>query len=161
MVNAGLIKITIADDHLARLWSQVLPDIVAREDLAIATGRDLGWALRPGATGLNEHVDRFVKANRKGKLLANTLFKRYLQSTKYIKNAFAYTDRQRLESMTHLFQEYGDLYNFDYLMVAAQAYQESQLDQRVVSRAGAIGVMQVLPSTAADKSVGIPDISTI
>jgi membrane-bound lytic murein transglycosylase MltF len=59
------------------------------------------------------------------------------------------------------FRKYGNQYDFDYLMVAAQGYQESGLDQSVVSRAGAIGIMQMLPSTAADKSVGIPDISTI
>ena len=45
-------------------------------------------------------------------------------------------------------------------MIAAQGYQESGLDQSVVSRTGAIGIMQMLPSTAAGKSVGIPDIST-
>ena len=45
-------------------------------------------------------------------------------------------------------------------MVAAQGYQESRLDQKARSSAGAIGIMQLLPSTAADKNVGIPDIST-
>jgi len=161
MVNAGLIKITIADDYLAHFWSQVLPDIVARDDLAIATGRSLGWAIRPDATGLKESVDRFLKANRSGRLLGNMLFKRYLQDTRYVKNALAGEDRQRLEEMISLFRKYGDQYDFDSLMVAAQGYQESQLNQSVVSRAGAIGVMQLLPSTAADKSVGIPDVSTV
>ena len=161
MVNAGLIKITIADDYLAHFWSQVLPDIVARNDLAIATGGNLGWAIRPDAAGLKEPVDRFLKANRSGRLLGNMLFKRYLQDTRYVKNALAGKDRQRLEEMISLFRKYGDQYDFDSLMIAAQGYQESQLNQDVVSRAGAIGVMQLLPSTAADKSVGIPDISTV
>ena len=161
MVNAGLIKITIADDFLARFWAQVLPDIVVHEDLAVATGRAIGWAIRPDATGLKERVDPFVNANRTGKLLGNMLFKRYLQNTNYVKNALADKDRQRLNEVIDLFRKYGDQYEFDSLMVAAQAYQESGLDQSVVSRAGAIGIMQMLPSTAADKSVAIPDISTI
>jgi len=161
MLNAGLIKITIADDFLARFWAQVLPDIVVHEDLAVATGRAIGWAIRRDATGLKERVDPFVNANRTGKLLGNMLFKRYLQNTSYVKNALADKDRQRLKEVIDLFRKYGDQYEFDSLMVAAQAYQESGLDQSVVSRAGAIGIMQMLPSTAADKSVGIPDISTI
>lgn len=161
MLNAGLIKITIADDFLARFWAQVLPDIVVHEDLAVATGRAIGWAIRPDATGLKERVDPFVNANRTGKLLGNMLFKRYLQNTNYVKNALADKDRERLNEVIDLFRKYGDQYEFDSLMVAAQAYQESGLDQSVVSRAGAIGIMQMLPSTAADKSVGIPDISTI
>jgi len=160
MVNAGLIKITIADDYLARFWAQVLSDIVVHEHLAVATGGHIGWAIRRGATGLKPRVDNFVKANRQGTLLGNMLIKRYLQDTKYVKNALANKDRQRLDEVIDLFRKYGDKFTFDYLMVAAQAYQESGLDQSVVSRAGAIGIMQMLPSTAADKSVGIPDIST-
>jgi membrane-bound lytic murein transglycosylase MltF len=161
MVNAGLIKITIADGYLASFWSQVLPNIVAREDLPIATGGNIGWALRRDATGLKEPVDRFVKTFHAGSLLGNTLINRYLKNTKFVKNALAGKDRERFAEMIHLFRKFGEQYDFDSLMIAAQAYQESRLDQSVVSRAGAIGVMQLLPSTAADKSVGIPDISTI
>jgi membrane-bound lytic murein transglycosylase MltF len=161
MVNAGLIKITIADDYLARFWSQVLPNIVARDDLAIATGRDLGWAMRTDATGLEEHVNRFVKANRTGRLLGNTLIKRYLENTKYVKNALAGGERKRLTGLLDIFRKYGEIYDFDPLMLAAQAYQESRLDQNVVSRAGAVGIMQILPRTAASKEVGIPDVSTV
>jgi len=161
MVNAGLIKITIADNYLAKFWAQVLPDIVVHEQLAVATGGNLGWAIRRDAAGLKPRIDQFVKAHREGTLLGNMLIKRYLQDTKYVKNALADKDRQRLDEVIDHFRKYGDKYTFDYLMVAAQAYQESGLDQSVVSQAGAIGIMQMLPSTASDKSVGIPDISSI
>ena len=57
-----------------------------------------------------------------------------------------------------IFKKYANRYEFDYLMVAAQAYQESQIDQSKKSPAGAIGVMQLLPSTAADKNINIPEI---
>jgi membrane-bound lytic murein transglycosylase MltF len=95
MVNAGLVKITIADDYLARFWSQVLPNIVVHEDVAVATGRDIAWAVRRDAAGLKERVDRFVKANRQGTLLGNMLLKRYFQDAKYVKNALARQVRQK------------------------------------------------------------------
>lgn len=161
MVNAGLIEITIADDYLAGFWSQVLPDIVPRDDLAIATGRELGWAMRRDATGLEDYVNRFVDASRAGRLLGNTLIKRYLENTRYVKNALEGGERERLAALVAIFRKYGDLYDFDPLMLAAQAYQESRLDQSAVSRAGAVGIMQILPRTAASKEVGIPDVSTI
>ena len=161
MVNAGLIKITIADNYLAKFWAQVLPNIVVHEDLAVASDRNIAWAIRSDADGLKERVDRFVDANREGRVLGNMLVKRYLQSTKYVTNVLATDERRRLEEVIDYFRKYSDQYEFDYLMVAAQGYQESGLDQRVASKAGAIGIMQVLPTTAADKSVGIPDISTI
>ncbi len=159
MVNAGLIKITIADNHLAKFWAQVLPNIVVHEDLAVASDRDIAWAIRSDAAGLKEWADRFVDANREGRVLGNMLLKRYLQSTKYVTNVLATDERRRLDEVIDYFRKYSGQYEFDYLMVAAQGYQESGLDQRVVSRAGAIGIMQLLPSTAADKSVGIPNIS--
>jgi membrane-bound lytic murein transglycosylase MltF len=160
MVNAGLIEITVADDYLASFWAQALPNIVVHEKLAIASGRNIGWAVRKDAPELRNRADAFVRANRQGRLLGNMLIKRYLKDATYIKNALAQKDRLRFDRVIGFFQEYGDVYDFDYLMVAAQGYQESGLDQTIVSRAGAVGIMQLLPSTAADTSVGIPDIST-
>jgi membrane-bound lytic murein transglycosylase MltF len=63
--------------------------------------------------------------------------------------------------MVELFKRYAGQYRFDHLMIAAQAYQESQLDQTKRSQAGAVGVMQVLPKTAKDPVVGIPDITRL
>ncbi len=160
MVNAGLLGITIADDYLANFWAQVFPDLVVHTDVAVGTGQKLGWAIRRDATGLKAQVDQFVKANRDGTLLGNMLIKRYLENTKFVKNALADGERRKLQTVVDLFRKYSDQYDFDYLMVAAQGYQESGLDQTVVSPVGALGIMQVMPTTAADKSVGIPDIST-
>ena len=57
------------------------------------------------------------------------------------------------------FRKYGDKYELDYLLVMAQAYQESQLNQEARSPVGAIGVMQVMPATGQDMAVG--DINQI
>ncbi len=160
MVNAGLIGITISDDYLTDFWAQVLPNLVVHTDVAVRTGQKIGWAIRRDATGLKARVDQFAKTHRSGTLLGNMLIKRYLQDTKFVKNALADAERSKLKATIDLFRKYGDQYGFDYLMVAAQGYQESGLDQSVVSRVGALGIMQVMPTTAADKSVGIPDIST-
>ena len=45
-----------------------------------------------------------------------------------------------------LFKKYGDEYGFDPLLLAAQAYQESGLDQRKLSPSGALGVMRLIYS---------------
>jgi membrane-bound lytic murein transglycosylase MltF len=42
----------------------------------------------------------------------------------------------------------------DYVLMAAQGYQESGLDQSAKSHVGAIGVMQVMPATGKDLAVG-------
>jgi membrane-bound lytic murein transglycosylase MltF len=58
-----------------------------------------------------------------------------------------------------LFKKYGTQYDIDYLLMAAQGYQESTLDHNVRSPVGAIGVMQVMPPTGKDLKVG--DITEI
>lgn len=52
-------------------------------------------------------------------------------------------------------------YKFDWLMLAALAFQESGIDQSKKSHVGAVGIMQVMPSTAKNKNVGIPNIEEI
>ena len=106
-------------------------------------------------------MNEFVAANREGTLTGNVLLKKYLGTTKYARNAFEEQDLARFKELVGLFQKYADQYRFDWLLVAAQGYQESRLDQSVRSPVGAIGVMQVMPTTATDKAVGIPNIEEL
>ncbi|MEJ2085212.1 MAG: lytic transglycosylase F [Acidobacteriota bacterium] len=161
MVNAGLIPITIADSYLAQFWSDVFPNLVVHEDLKVAEGRLLGWAVRKDATGLKEKLDPWIEANRQGTLLGNMLIKRYLKENVWVKNAAAEEERQRFLSMLELFKKYGSEYGLEPLLLAAQGFQESGLDQSKRSRVGAIGVMQVMPKTANDPAVGIPEIEVL
>jgi membrane-bound lytic murein transglycosylase MltF len=89
------------------------------------------------------------------------LFKRYYQNTRWIEDATDPEEQEKLERFQSLFRRYGDRYGFDWLAIAAQAYQESGLDHDRRSRAGAIGLMQILPSTARGPRVGIPDITDV
>jgi membrane-bound lytic murein transglycosylase MltF len=158
MVNAGVYPITIADDFLVDLWGRVLKSIQPHPDVTVNTGTQIGWAMRKGSPKLKGLVNEFVKMNRQGTLTGNILINRYLKDAKWIKNPGNQRDAERFQSMVELFRKYGDQYDLNYLLVTAQAYQESGLDQNARSGAGAVGVMQLLPSTARDKNVGIPDI---
>jgi membrane-bound lytic murein transglycosylase MltF len=161
LTNAGVYPITVADDHMVDLWSQVLEDIRPHPDVVLKAGTDIAWAIRRDSPELKGFLNEFVRKNRQGTLTGNMLIKRYLQRPDWIKNPGNRRDAERFQSMVELFRKYGEQYDFDYLMVTAQAYQESGLDQSVKSRAGAIGVMQLLPSTARDKNVGISDITAL
>ncbi len=156
--HAGAVELTVADRHLAEAWADVLPDLVVHGDLTVHEDGEIAWAVRRGNPELLASLDAFIARNRKGSLLGNILFKRYYQGSKWIENPLAESERAKLEEMIALFQKYGEQYGFDWLALAAQAYQESSLDQSRESRAGAVGVMQIKPSTAADKNVAVPDV---
>ena len=161
MLDAEAIDLAIADKHIATIWSALLKKIRIYPELAVHQGGEIAWAVRQGSPQVLESLNQFVAKNRKGSLLGNILFTRYYQKNRWITNPLSEKDRERLRDMRRLFEGYGQRYGIDWLELVAQAYQESRLDQSMVSRAGAIGVMQLLPSTAADKNVGIDDISTL
>jgi len=161
MVNAGLLPLIVMDEHKAKFWEQIFEDIKVHHDIAVRLGGEIGWAFRKDSPQLAEAINAFVKENKKGTLLGNILIKRYLKNTKYITNSLAGEELERFEKTLAFFQTYAERYDFDWLIVAALGYQESRLDQNVRSHVGAIGVMQVLPSTASDPNVGISDIDEL
>lgn len=158
MVNAGTVGITVVDDFQARLWAQVLADIRLLEQVKVSSDNTLSWAVRKNNPQLRQSLEGFMPKIRKGTLLGNMFIKRYYQNTRWIKNPISDAERKKLKSLLELFRKYAGRYDFDTFGVAAQAYQESRLNHRTRSRAGAVGIMQLLPSTAADPNVGIPDI---
>lgn len=158
MVNAGVVKITVSDDYKAQQWAKVLPDIVVHKNLAISENNSVGVGIRKNNPELKKSFESFLKTAKKGTLFGNMTFNQYYKNVKWIKNPIAETERRKLEKFVGLFKKYGDKYGFEVLAIAAQAYQESGLDNSRKSKVGAIGIMQVLPSTAADPVVGISDI---
>lgn len=161
MMNAGLIPMIVIDSHKGQFWKQIFKDITLHPDIKVRTGGQIAWAIRKNSPELKKVINGFMKTYRKGTLMGNILFKRYLKSTKWVKNSLNDEDMKRFRETVNLFQKYSTQYKFDWLMIAALAYQESRIDQSKRSPVGAIGVMQVLPSTAKDRNVNIPEIEQI
>ncbi len=161
MVNAGLIPITAVDEHLAEPWSKVFENLTLYPHLAVRTGGELGCAFRKNSPKIKKVINEFAASHKQGTLLFNTITNRYLKNTTWVKNALAKEDLERFSKADDYFIKYADQYGFDWLFVAALAYQESGIDQSVRSPAGAIGVMQMLPSTAKDPHVNIPNINDL
>ena len=161
MVNAGLISMIVVDDHKAKFWTQIFNKIKLHPDIAINSGGNIGWAIRKDSPKLKKIVDEFVRKNQKGTLLGNILFKRYMENNQWARNALSPRAQEKFQALSDLFEKYSDQYDFDYLMIAALAYQESRLDNSSRSHVGAIGIMQMLPSTAADKNVDIQNIEEL
>lgn len=161
MVNAGIFDVTVADRYLAEAWAGVMPDLVVRSDLVIGRGEGLAMAVRASDSELLSALNQFIGKNRKGSLLGNMLFTRYFEKATWLKNPAADLEERGNGPEAGFFREYAPRYGFDWLMIAAQAYRESRFDQSKRSRAGAVGIMQIKPSTAADPNVGIGDVEVL
>jgi len=161
LVNSGVVELTVADEHIAKVWSQVFPNIVLKPDVIVSRGGSVAWAVRKNIPEFMASVNSYVKKVKKGTLEGNMAFDAYYKSRRWVKNPMDPKELSKLDSVVKFMKQFGEDYGWDWIAVAAQAYQESGLDQNKVSPAGAVGIMQLLPSTAAQKPISIKDVSTV
>lgn len=157
MVNAGLLGITVVDDHIAELWRPLYTGLVIHDEFALHEGGDIGWALRKNSPELKQALDQFTRQHKLGTEFGNIMQRHFFSKSDRLVDASSKTDMQRFNALVGLFEKYAKIYDFDHLMLMAQGFQESGLKQNARSHAGAVGVMQVLPSTAAD--IGVKDVA--
>jgi membrane-bound lytic murein transglycosylase MltF len=154
MVNAGLIQITVCDGHQATFWKQLYGNLSFDPRVAVSSGESIAWMMRKNSPKLKAVVDSFVRRHRKGTALGNQLFQSYQKRPGSVLAATSGAQLRKFRQMVDLFRKYGQRYDLDHLLVMAQGYQESRLDQNALSRAGAIGIMQLMPETGAQMRVG-------
>ena len=159
MVNGGLIDATVVDSYKAGYWTAVFPEMVVRDDLVVHAGGKIAWAFRNDSPELAAAVNDFVRGHRQGTLIGNVLIERYLGNLHWVRNSTSDSGLHILQSLLDDLRTSAEENDLDPLMLAAQAYQETELDHSKRSPAGAVGIMQIKPSTAADPNVGIDDIS--
>ena len=160
MVNAGLIPATVTTNQRAELWSNVLDNLKPHPELVIARGQQLALVMRKNNPQLKQVVDDFLKTHAAGTSFGNTLLRRYLQDTKWVRDSTSPEEMKKYQAMVAVFQKYAAEYDFDYLMLAAQGYQESLLDQSKRNPRGAVGIMQVIPKYAAASPINVPNVAT-
>ncbi|MEM1451171.1 MAG: transporter substrate-binding domain-containing protein [Planctomycetota bacterium] len=156
LVHSGAFRFTIADRFVAELWSSVLDGLRVEDELVAREQGEIAWAVRRENPELRDALSGYTRANRKGTMIGNVLFQRYFANRKWIRNPLADEERSRLAPFRDDLQRHSTDFGFDWRLIAAQAYQESGLDPNAVSRSGAVGLMQLLPSTAKD--MGVTDL---
>ena len=154
MANAGLVDILVVDNHKAWFWQRVWPAMKLHPTVTVRSGGEIAWAIRKNSPQLKTALNRFLSTNGRNSLNARMIFRRYLLNTQYVKSAAADAARKRFISLVALFRKYGAQYDMDWMLMAAQGYQESRQDHSARSHVGAIGVMQVMPATGAELGVG-------
>jgi membrane-bound lytic murein transglycosylase MltF len=154
MLDAGLIPATVVDSYKATLWRDIYPRIVVHDAAPVNEGGTIAWAIRPGSPRLKDVLDGFIRTHGKGTLFGNTVIQHYWQSAKRLKDATSQDSMRHFRDTVELFRKYAGRYDLDYLLMMAQGYQESGLDQQARSAVGAIGIMQVMPETGRSLEVG-------
>jgi membrane-bound lytic murein transglycosylase MltF len=157
MLNLGLFEVIIVDDLVANMWAPILPKVKVNKAAVVRTGT-IGWAIRKGSPILQKTImEAYVNAVQKTPKDLNDRLARYKGRVRQLQNPTGSADYKRFQDTMALFRKYATRYRFDALMLSAQGYQESQLNQEARSPVGAIGLMQVMPATG--KELGVGDIT--
>lgn len=154
MVGAGLLPAIVADDWIARLWTTLVPGIVMQPQVVLREGADIAWAVRPTNPKLLEVLNRAIDQIGHSTTAISRGTEAYLRKLKQIHGATSGADVKRFAELRTLFEQYGQQYGFDDLLLQAQSYQESRLHQDARSHVGAIGLMQLMPATGTSMKVG-------
>jgi membrane-bound lytic murein transglycosylase MltF len=160
MVHAGVMPATVVDSHLADFWGGIFDQIRVYPKVTLAVNRPIAWALRKNTPRLRELVDTFTGSHGKGTAAFNMVYRRYFEDNKWVRNAASDAELKKFSQARVFFERYGEQYDVPWLLVAAQAYQESQIDQSVRSPVGAVGIMQIKPSTAEGSPINITGVET-
>jgi len=161
MANVGLVQYTVVPSHIARLWKNVFTGLKIYEDFPVTDKLESGWVVRKDSPKLRGMLEEFASTHREGSAYFAQLANTYLKSGRFIRNNENAESAKRFNQMKGLFQKYANQYQFPWMLIAAEAYQESGLNQEAKSPVGAIGVMQVMPATAASPPVSIPDVTKV
>ena len=156
-VSEGKIEITLADNNIAIANRRHYPGAVMKSP--IGHTQQLGWAVNPKSRQLLASINSFFKIIKKNRKF-DEIYDTYYGDTEdfdYVDlSVFHQRIKNRLSRYSPFIKEAAEKHNFDWRLIAAQIYQESHLNPWARSRAGARGLMQLLPRTA--RSLGVKDI---
>ncbi len=154
MLSAGLVDNVLADEHVARLWAGVLPGLAVFPQAQATHGGRIAWAVRKDNPLLLAAANTALRQSAKRQTaLFHKNFPASQAGMRWIQNPFL---SPKTAQYVPEFKRRSEEYGFDWLHLMAQGFQESGLDNSVRSHMGAVGVMQVLPSTGA--ALGFRDI---
>jgi membrane-bound lytic murein transglycosylase MltF len=154
MLNAGLVHVVVVDSYLPKVWATLYTKIQPHPEAVLSDSETFGWAMRKDSPKLMTAVNEFVKTHKQGTAFGNTIIRRYVDNPRTLKNAVAPEEIKKFNDTAEFFKKYAAQYKVDHLLMMAQGYQESGLNQDAKSHVGAIGVMQLMPATGKQMQVG-------
>ncbi len=145
-VAMGVFDLTVIGGH--EINAHFSKQINLRAHFPLSEPLPLAWAVRQTDTLLLTSINDFLKKEyRKG--FYNLLYTKYIDKPRArLGDTQLLAGVEKLSPYDDIVLKYAEDYNFDWRLIVAQMYQESQFDPNAVSYAGAEGLMQIIPDTA-------------
>lgn len=162
MVSKGEIPYTLADETLARHNRTYYNNIDIY--LKVSFPQRSRWAVRNSSPHLAEAIDNWITQNSQTEEI-KAISDRYFEANRQHSSATILSIHQgQISEYDEIFKQEADRVGWDWRLLAAIAYHESRFDNTVVSWAGARGIMQLMPATAAAfglhiDSIAVPELN--
>jgi peptidoglycan lytic transglycosylase F len=153
-VARGEVQFTVMQENLAQLKEAEFKNLKVRP--IVGRSHSVSWAVRKNSPELIGALNKWIEEKKDGPLFG-TLYKKYfIDRRRYLERVTS----QYLTSTTGKLCEYDDLLkqyatdlNWDWRLLASQAFQESRFRPAARSWAGATGLLQLMPATAREFGV--------
>jgi membrane-bound lytic murein transglycosylase MltF len=158
LVAARRFPYTVADSMVAELAVEMRPRLRIVDGVTLRTQGELAWATGFEASDLLAEMNAFLASYEQGSLLGNMAARKYFEAESKLA---ARLDEERdatLSEFDDLFKRHAERFGLHWLLVAAMAHQESRFDPMARNRSGAVGLLQIKPSTAREPYVAIPEV---
>lgn len=150
----GDIKYTVVDDNIAAINAAYHP--ILDVSTPVSFSQRIAWGVRPSSPNLRDTLNGWIAQARKDadyRVIYNKYFKNKRAFRSRVKSEFYSLNEQRISPYDELIKENAERIGWDWRLLAAQIYQESQFDPEATSWAGAAGLLQLMKGTASDLDV--------
>lgn len=168
MVSKGEILATIVNDSKLVVWKRMFKGVSFNTEVPLKVNGTLAWAIRHESKLLYREVNLFLRQYRDGTKNGKPIYDKYMRTSPTYVSRYSRPANEWLGikadtflKYSRIFRNYGDKYNIDWMLLMAQSYQESTLNPDARSNRGAVGIMQVLPSTASEWYININSVHDI
>ena len=145
MVSEGKIPLTVVDSDIANINKTYYSDLDV--GLQLSLEQRSAWGVAPDRAWLADSINAWINTDITRGQQAR-LLKRYFELSKNEPGSGYVSTAGRVSPFDELFRSAAQEYDWDWKLLASQAYVESKFDSTAVSWAGARGLMQIMPRTA-------------
>lgn len=149
-VSNGKIDYTVADENVARLNKTYFPNIDVR--VVISDSQKIAWATRKNSVELIDSMNSWLKdfkMTRAFRAIHMKYFKARTAHKKKVMSDYSSLEGKRISIYDDILKEECKRIDWDWRLLAALIKKESNFNPSIESNRSAVGLMQLVPNTAA------------
>jgi membrane-bound lytic murein transglycosylase F len=153
-VAKGEVEFTVMQGNLAELKEAEFQNLKVRP--IVGRSHSVAWAVRKNSPALMNELNQWIEEKKNGALFDKLYKKYFIDRRSYlerVKSEYLTSVTGKLCEFDPVIKKYAAELNWDWRLLASQAFQESRFKPDARSWVGATGLLQLMPRTAREYGV--------